>query len=547
MVRFGILSASKSTSWLSGYDNQVIKPDLNQRDLRTVVASTIAINLIVLAIPLYINRIYTSVVPEQAGDSLAGITLLLAAVLVLDVLLKALRAWVLTWHGASREHRLRMEAVRALLGSSVSAVRAQPLKLRLSQLRSPTVLRNQLEQQWLVRHVDLPFALVYLLVLGLIGGWLILPPLLLTPLFIVLARRAARDAVNGYRSHHHYEVQRNQLVVNGLALASTVKTLNLEGFLIRRLEPLQERVSSSGFEQESATARLQNLSALFAQFNQLLIVSVGGLLVIQQDLSTGALAACTLLSGQVASPLGKLFAADGQRASLEQASSDHHALLALPVEPNLLTGVAQRPSHPSLALPGVVLQPGETLVCAGGEPGQSSRLMSALHALEEPLASRCRFGDQPLSQFRKTWLRRQIALLKTEPQPFRATLLESMTGFEVNRRAEAAISLCQRHGVAPLIQALPMGYETVVGEQQQYPLAAGLRFRIGVIQALLDDPAVLLLDGTFPAISADALQWFLGLDVNCARLITLNSFPAGLLPAVRQLSWRGDQMVEVAS
>jgi hypothetical protein len=55
----------------------------------------------------------------------------------------------------------------------------------------------------------------------------------------------------------------------------------------------------------------------------------------------------------VASPLGKLFAADGQYASLEQASSDHHALLALPAEPNLLTGVAQRPSYLSLALPGV--------------------------------------------------------------------------------------------------------------------------------------------------------------------------------------------------
>ena len=526
---------------------QSIALDLNQRDLRIVVAATIAINLIVLAIPLYINRIYTSVVPEQAGDSLAGITVLLAAVLVLDVLLKALRAWVLTWYGASREHRLRMEAVRALLGSSVTAVRAQPLKLRLTQLRSPTVLRHQLEQQWLVRHVDVPFAVVYLLVLGLIGGWLILPPLLLTPVFMVMARRAARDAVKGYRMHHLQEVQRNQLVVNGLALASTVKTLNLDGFLIRRLEPLQERLSRSGFEQESATAKLQNLSALFAQFNQLLIVSLGGWLVIQQDLSTGALAACTLLSGQVASPLGKLFAADGQRASLEQAAVDHRALLELPAEPNLLIGIDRRPSQTTLTLPGVALHPGEILICAGGEPGQSSRFVHALHALEEPLASRCRFGDQPLTVFRKTWLRRQIARLKTEPQPFRATLLESLTGFEVHRRSDQAISLCERHGVAPMIQALPKGFQTVVGEQQEYPLPAGLRFRLGVMQALLDDPAVLLLDGTYPEISAEALKWFLSLDLQCARLITVNHLPSGLPPSVRKVSWSGDQMVEVAS
>lgn len=293
------------------------------KDYTVLIASTIAINLIVLAIPLYINRIYTSVVPEQAGDSLAGITILLAAVLVLDVVLKALRSWVLTWLGASTEHRLRMEAVRSVLGASAEDVAQQPLQSRMTQLRSPTTLRNRLEQQWLVRRVDLPFSLVYLIVLGLIGGWLILPPILLAPVFVLMAKRAAHEAVQSTRHHHDLEVNRNQLVVNGLALASTIKTLNLEGFLIRRLEPLQERLSRRSFEQESATAKLQNLSALFSQLNQLLIVSIGGWLVIQQDLTTGALAACTLLSGQVSAPLGKLFSADGQRANQQQATFDY--------------------------------------------------------------------------------------------------------------------------------------------------------------------------------------------------------------------------------
>ena len=159
-------------------------PDLRQPVIRTVIAATVAINLLVLAVPLYINRIYTSVLPQKAGDSLVVITVLLLLVLVLDVVLKTSRAWILSWLGAAEEHRLRLGAIRALLAAPLEASQADPLNTRLEQVGAAVQLRNLLEQQWLVRRVDLPFAFVYLLVLALIGGGLVLVPLILAPLFI---------------------------------------------------------------------------------------------------------------------------------------------------------------------------------------------------------------------------------------------------------------------------------------------------------------------------------------------------------------------------
>lgn len=514
------------------------------RDLISLVAATIVINLIVLAIPLYINRIYTSVVPEQAGDSLAGITLVLACVLVLDVVLKGIRAWVLSWLAASTEHRLRMEAVRAVLGASSQAVGQQPLKARMAQLRSPTSLRNYLEQQWIVRYVDLPFSLLYLIVLGVIGGWLFLPPLLLAPIFVILANSSVREIVQSTRLHHDLEVGRNQLVVNGLGLSSTIKTLNLEGFLIRRLEPLQEKLSQSTFRQESSTAKLQNLSALFSQLNQLLIVSIGGWLVINQDLTTGALAACTLLSGQVTAPLGKLFSADGQRAAYQQSSLDFQQLLDLPQEKNLLVGCDERPADTTLHFAGQDLRPSETMLLLGGHAGQSTALLNAMEAAKTDSPYELRVGGELLSTFRKTWLRRHLVRLKSDPQPFRGTLLESLTGFEVNSHASDAVALCELHGVASDIKKLPMGYDTIIGEMQDYPLSAGLRFRMGVIQALLDNPFALYLDGTFPKIGIESLNWLLGLDVDCSRLIALQSAPSQLPSSIRRVCWKGDLLAE---
>ena len=546
--RHAFLDASDSQSDVSIRGRiKSFSSGVSGNDFRIVIIASIVINCIVLAIPLYINRIYTSVVPQQAADSLAAITILLVLVLVFDVVLKALRTWVLSWLSASTEHRLRMQAVRSVLGSTSKDVRRLPLKVRLAQLRSPAVLRTQLEQQWIVRHIDLPFSLLYLLVLGVIGGWLIVPPLIVAPVFILLSKGASLSAVRSARSHHHLEVNRNQLVVNGIGLASTIKTFNLEGFLVRRLEPLQERLSQSMFEQESAIAKLQNLSSLFSQINQLLIVSVGGWLVIQQELSTGALAACTLLSGQVAAPLGKFFVANGQRAKLEQAVNDFQQLIDLPQEANLMVGADSLPTELSIGFCGQSLTEGQTLLLHGGTPGQSTMLINAFQDASAKTNHTLTFGGKPLHIFRKTWLRRTLVRLKPDPQPFRGSLMESLTGFEVNERAARAVSLCNLHQVTPLIQLLPRGFDTTIGEMQDHPLSQQLRFRMGVIQALLNDPVALLLDGTFPQLSPICLTWFLGLKLDCIRLVALQRAPDQLPVGVRQMVWEDEEMVEVLS
>lgn len=66
-----------------------------------------------------------------------------------------------------------------------------------------------------------------------------------------------------------------------------------------------------------------------------------------------------------------------------------------------------------------------------------------------------------------------------------------------------------------------------------------------MIQALLDSPVALILDGTFPQVGTDVLQWLLGLEVDCARLVALQNPPVRLLEPVRRITWKGDRLVEV--
>lgn len=521
-----------------------IRPDLDDPTVRVVIAASIAINLLVLAIPLYINRIYTSVLPQQAGDSLAVITLLLAAVLVLDVVLKGLRAWVLSWLGASSEHRLRLGAIRSLLASDISSVQAQPLQARLAQLRTPAALRGVFEQQWIVRRIDLPFAVVYLFVLLLIGHWLVILPLLLAPVFIHYAHQASQAMLAAIEQKHRLETSLNETLHASLLGAPTIKTFNLEGFLVRRLEPLQERLAQAGFRQEATTARLQNLSGLFAQLNQLLIVSFGGWMVINQDLSSGALAACTLLSGQVTMPLGKLFAAEGQQASQWQANHDYQQLEQLPQEPNLLVG-DEPPASGSLELPQFTLPQGGALALVGGDVDSSSALLKSITALEGELPHHASYAGRPLQSYQRSLLRRRLRLLVPNPQLSTGTLLENLTHFRSDQLGPRAAQLCEQLAVAPWIQALPRGYETPIGETQDFPLSRSLRFRVQVIAALLDEPAALFLDTSQVDLPASELQWFLGIQCEASKLVALEAWPPGLPASIPTLQWKASELVEV--
>jgi len=520
-------------------------PDLRQPVIRTVIAATVAINLLVLAVPLYINRIYSSVLPQKAGDSLVVITVLLLLVLVLDVALKTSRAWILSWLGAAEEHRLRLGAIRALLAAPLEASQADPLNTRLEQVGAAVQLRSLLEQQWLVRRVDLPFAFVYLLVLALIGGGLVLVPLILAPLFIWQARQSSTRLARALRQKHQNQNTCNDMALACLQGASSIKALNLEGFLVHRLEPTQEALGQATIEQETATARLQNLSQLFAQWSQLLIVSFGGWMVINQNLSSGALAACTLLSGQVTMPLSKLFTAEAQQASIALALEQLNNLRALPKEPQLLAGDPV-PARGELSTGALQLPPGKRVLLVGGAPGQSSRWLHSLTGLSGPMPQDLRFAGQAAASMERISLRQRLRLVSNGAPLLHGTVLDHLTKGRPDQLGDRATALCSRHGVAPQILGLPRGYDSPIGESQDYPLPLGLVFRLQVIQALMDDPAVLLIDAASVALPAEQRQWLWGLNLEASLLMATAARPSEPLPAaVRLLSWQGDQLVEV--
>lgn len=491
---------------------------------RVLVLASLAINTLVLAIPLYINRIYVSVLPEQAGHTLAVLTGLLLAVILLDLILKTARAWLLTWREAGEEHALRLQAVRSLLASPLEVTQQRPLQELLDALHTPARLRQRFAQQWLFRHVDLPFVGIYLLVVALIGSWLALIPLMLLPIFLPLSRQTQRRQVHELRRLDERRHERDDVLLSSLDGAETMKDLGIESLLVRRLEPIQEEVCMAELELQRISGRLLHLGQVYSQWCTILLVTFGAWMVIDERLTIGALAACTLLGRQITMPFSRYLSLAGQEQVFAHAASRLEALVNLPDEDQLLDGDIP-PADASLQLDNWNLGPGQALLVQAPDPRAARCWLESITLLTQPGAIPVTYADRPMSAWQRSSLRQRLPLLRVDDALFRGTVLDNLTGFRPQQRGAKATALCDRHGLSTLITSLPHGYATAVGDQAEFPLPAGLAFRLQVMAALLDNPAVLLLDLSTRQPSADLLTWLLQLQSDVGLLVCLPHWP----------------------
>ena len=138
-----------------------------------------------------------------------------------------------------------------------------------------------------------------------LGGAIVLVPLTLIPIGILLGL-ALRAPLERYTALAAEESnKRNGLLVEALDGIETAKAVGSEWDLGRRWESLTERVARGDFKVKSLTYLAVNLSQLLQQLTYIGIVAVGSLLVIDGDLTVGALIACSILSGRALVPLSQ--------------------------------------------------------------------------------------------------------------------------------------------------------------------------------------------------------------------------------------------------
>jgi len=468
-----------------------------------IMAFSLAINLLMLATPLYMMQVFDRVLGSRSGDTLVMLTLITVLAIAVLALLDAIRAQMLVRIGNWLDDRL---GPTVFAGALRAALRSDPARASHG-LRDLGTMRGFLTGPTVTPLLDAPWAPIFIIalfalhpMLGLIGlgGGVVLFGLALVN-EIVTKHPLRRANLAASKTHQRAEAAlRNAEVIRAMGMG--------EGVL-----RLWRRDSAGTNEAQRAAGTRGGVILALSKFSRLLVQTVilgaGAWLVIHQEASAGAMFASSFLLGRALAPVEN---AIGTWKSLVAARLAHRRLdelvSALPDEAKgmelprpvgelvveRLVFVPPGADEPTLRGVGFELAPGEVLGIIGPSAAGKSTLARLIAGTWSPTAGKVRLDGADIAVWHDSGGSQHVGYLPQDIELFAGTVRDNIARLG-DATPTAVIEAAKLVGLHEIIMRLPRGYNSEIGEAG-LRLSGGQRQRIGLARAVFGRPRLVVLD-----------------------------------------------------
>ncbi len=468
------------------------------------------INILALALPLTLLQMYNRIIPNNSFSTLEILIFGVVIAILLETLLRIIRSHITEWLGARFEHIVSIEGLKHMMRVPLRVFMSQEPGVFAEQLRAVNQVRDYYSGQVLMVLLDLPFVVIYITVIGLIGGWLAAIALVLILSFLTIVFLQGKGIREKIRDRTMQDDRRYNFLAETFRGIHSVKTMAMEPLMHRRYEKLQETNVEQTAMVSDASSRAAGLGILFTQMMTVGIVSAGAVLVIDTAISPGALAACVMLSVRSLQPLRRSLMMWVRYQSYSVAKERLNKLFSLPVSG--LEGGTKSLGHVEGALElrnvtikfdqapeplfddlNLLIEPGECIAILGNSGSGKTSLMSVLNGSLNVDGGQVLIDGVPMTEVRSTDLQNAIAFLPQQGALLTGTILENITMFD-DSKVDAAIRASEAIGLDKVVSGLRLGYDTPVGEGAADMMPAGVRQRIAIAREIVDEAKIILFD-----------------------------------------------------
>lgn len=474
-----------------------------------LIGSSLAINTLMLALPIATLQIYDRVLTHPDSGTLPMLATGVVLAVLMEATLRLLRARVTGSAAHAYEKNASEQLMAHVLGSWVGPAQQRHHSEYLQAMSALGRMKEYALQRLIAISVDIPYMLLFLTVLALIGGVLVVVPLIAVSLFGVLVLRWGMKLRSAIATRNAQDEIRYGFMLESMSGAHVMKSLGIEPRFIEKYQQLQQPVSRSGFTIAMLNHTLANGAAMFSQIMVVLVVACGAPLVMHGTISMGGLIACVLLSGRLIQPLQHALSCWMSYQEFETAQQQSARLQALPLQPMKMgADYNEHDGHvaienisysyeqditPVLEQVTLYVQSNEILGISGEAGSGRTTLLKLVAGLMPPDTGSVRISGLDPVQLMPSALSQHVAYLTSDAVLFRGTLLQNLSGFDPEMQSRA-IELSKLIGLDALIAQLPAGYDTRLEGSPADVIPPGLRQRVALVRALRHKPKLILYD-----------------------------------------------------
>lgn len=477
---------------------------------RDVLLTALMINFFGLVAPLFVMNVYDRVVPNHATDTLWILALGMLLAMSADFVLRMMRTWFVDLAASRVDVTLSANIMERVLGMRLSERPASTGSFAAG-LTSFESVRAFISSATVLALVDLPFVLLFMLVVVLIAWPLILPILIGIVLMVIYSATAQRKMHQLTQSAMQASAQRNAVLVESIAGLETLKSLGAEGRMQAIWEKTTLVVSRLGVKMRLLAASVTSGTLWLQQLVSVSIIITGVYLIIDANLTQGALIAVYMLSGRILGPIAQVAGLLMQYHSAATALESLDMVMDKPLERPADSQWISRPvlqgaiefNNVSFKYPhderevlrsvSIKIQPGERVAILGRNGSGKTTLEKLIAGLYQPTDGRLLIDSIDVRQLDPAELRRNIGYVSQDVNLFYGSLRDNILMAAPQADNQALLEAVRLSGLSEFVNSHPMGLAMPVGEHGQL-LSGGQRQSVTVARALLNDPPILLLD-----------------------------------------------------
>ena len=476
---------------------------------RDVLAAAFLINVFALAMPLFTMNVYDRVVPNFGVETLWMLAVSLLLVLGLDYAMRLLRGHFVDMASARIDIKLSALIMERVLGMRL-ADRPASVGSFAATLRSFESIRDFIASATVTALIDLPFALLFVLVILWISWPLAIFPVLGTVAVVIYGYVVQHKMHELSDSTYRASALRNATLVESLTAIDTIKAQNAEGQMQEKWEKTAAYLARVNSQLRLLSSSAVNGAMTLQQLTTLVTVVAGVYLIHANLLTMGGLIASSMLIGRAMAPLGQIVGLLMQYQNASLALTSLEQTMARKTERGGDTAFIHRPeirgdiefrdvsfaygdAEPALKEVSFKIKAGEHVVVIGRVGSGKSTLQKLILGLYEPTEGAVLVDGVDLRQLDPADLRRNVGYVGQDSILFFGSLRENIAIGAPYADDGAIIEAADIGGLTEFVNRHPKGFDMPIGERGE-SLSGGQKQGVAIARAMLLDPPVLLLD-----------------------------------------------------